>query len=352
MKKFIFCVVTGYFLVFTLFIGLPQMMGGRGGIATPKGGEEAPAAVSEKVSASSLSTVGITQQRAAVAREQPLPPQPLLDPKPFKRFETGPVETFYRNGTLSSEWVLDSEGGGVFKTYTPEGRPWMTLPFIKQVLDGEIKVFYPEGSVFSLESYLSGKRTKSFWQYNNGNPWLEMIWSPEGEGLLSALYSEDGKRVDLPGMKAEQSTGYFKAFDQYGNEVINLQQAGGEQNLILKSYYQSGVLSAEIGLRGQNLHGRMARYYPDGTLWMEAEFQETRLSHREEFYPGAKVLSSAERSLPEAQDSLEWKTHYADGKIFWQLTKLKSQDQTPVFQLTSHWQDETSVDDQKEKELL
>lgn len=348
MKKFIFCVVAGYALVFTLFIGLPQMMGGRGGTLVPKGGgaSVAPGSMHRNVKASK-------EQKEEAVFQEPQAMPPLQDYKQLKRYETGPIETFYRNGTLSSEWILDPAGGGVFKTYTPEGRPGVAMSFVNNVLEGELKTFYPEGPWLSTENYLAGERRGSFfWQYKNGNPWLEITWGSHGLGLLSALYSEDGRRADLPSLRTEQPTGYFKAFDEHGHEIINLQQAGGEQNLILKSYYQSGILSAEVGLKGKSLHGRLARYYPDGTVWMETEFLEGQPSQNTTTYFENKGVALTEMPLIEPQAGLEWKAYYPDGKIFWQLTKLVSQNQTSVFQLTTHWQDETSADAKKERSLL
>jgi len=348
MKKFILCVVVGYALIFTLFIGLPQMMGGRGETLVPKGGGATVATASILQNKS-----GAKSQKSALIAEQPQTSPLTQDHKNPKPYETGPVETFYRNGTLSSEWILDQAGGGIFKTYTPEGRPWMTIPFVHNVIEGELKSFYPEGPLFSKENYLAGEKAgASFWQYKNGNPWLEISWISSGTGVLVALYSEDTKRADLPSVQAEQSTGYFKAFDEHGHEVINVQQAGGEQHIVLKSYYQSGSLSAEIGLKGKRLHGRTARYYPDGKLWMETEFSEEGRAQNTTVYLPGEVVSSTEMLLTEPQVGLEWKTYYPDARIFWQMTKLESPKQSPIYQLTTHWQDQTSAEAKKERILL
>nr|MBP9866107.1 hypothetical protein [Candidatus Omnitrophota bacterium] len=272
----------------------------------------------------------------------------------LKRYETGPVETFYRNGTLSSEWILDPKTGrGTFKTYTPEGRPWMIIPFVDNVLEGELKTFYREGPLFSGETYHAGaKDGAEKWQYKNGKPWLDVAWRPGETALLSAFYSENGQRVDLPEVQNEQTPGYFKAFDEQGREVINLQQGGGEQSLVLKSYYETGSLSAEVGLKGKRLSGRVTRYYPDGTVWMETEFTDPRLVPNKTVYFENKAIAISETLIIEPQAEFEWKSYYPGGKIFWQLTKVMNQDQPQVFQLITHWQDEPSADIKKERVLL
>jgi antitoxin component YwqK of YwqJK toxin-antitoxin module len=347
MKKFILCVATGYVLVFILFMALPQMMEESGGIGNSKGGGAVGSKPQQPLGQNHTSS---QPSRKTIALNPKLQTGPSVDVKKrLKRHETGPVETFYRNGTLSSEWILDSEGSGFFKTYTPEGRPWMTIPFARHVLEGELKTFYPEGPLFSSETYLNGRRAGvSFWRYKNGNSWLEVDWNSEGAALLTALYSEDGKRVDVLAVRAEQSTGYFKAFDERGQEVINLQQVSGEQKTVLKSYYQSGVLSAELGLKAKKLSGRAARYYADGTLWMEMEFMEKAAPQNSAVYFENKELLFKETSLSEPQGGLEWKTYYPDGNVFWVLTKSFTQDKTLTFWLTTHWQDEALADANKQ----
>lgn len=343
MKKFMICVALGYAFVFLLFIGLPQMMEKRGR------GAGAPLSPPRSQQTNAMDREAIRAETLLELQENPA----LRELKDIKRYETGPVETYYENGTLSSEWILDSEGRGVFKTYTQEGRPWRVIPFTHNRLEGELLTFYAEGPVFSKENYRAGEKTGAdSWWYKNGKLWLEINRDSQGVTALSALYSENGTRVDLPAVRVEPSTGYFKAFDEQGREVINLQQFGGDQTLVLKSFYESGKLSAEMGLQGKNLNGRMVLYYPNGMVLLETNFNDGRLSHGVNVYLEAGALSFKEMLLTEPRGGLEWTTYYPDGKFFWELTRTMNERDSLFFQLTTHWQNESSSEATQKRELL
>ncbi len=351
MKKFILCVALGYLLVYLIFIGLPQMMGrGRQQTLFPKD-TALPASIRRDQPAAETQT---GNSEGAKSAGPVIPAERIQKDKTLeKQNKTGPVETFYRNGTLSSEWLAQEPGEGTFKTYTSEGRPWMEIPFRQQRPEGEVKTFYAEGPLFSSVAYAGGEKNgKESWFYETGQAWLEMSFKPASPLKLEALYSADGSRADQPAVRAEQDSGYFKAYDEQGHEVVNWQQAGGEQNTILKSYYQSGKVSSEWSFKNNVLHGRAARYYPDGALWMETEFIEGQVSSRTAYYRPDGSLLMEQNSVTTPSAGEETTAYYPGGKTFWVLTAAYEEGAPPVFHLKTYWQADGSEKKKKENKLL
>lgn len=348
MKKFILCICLGYLLIFVLFIGLPQMMDKNPKQSLfPRGAEAVPASIrpeSPAAQENAQDRLNGPQRQAA----EPVEKDKTLDEKK----KAGPIETFYRSGTLSSEWAAgEEEGTGVFKIYTPEGLLWFEKPFRKKKPEGDFVEYYAAGIVFSTETFREGEPGGRIqWFYPNGQKWLELEVQPDQGLRLTALYSENGGRADQPAVQAEQ-TGYFKAYDESGREVFNWQQAGGEQAATLKSYYESGQVSSVWNLEKGSLQGKASRYYADGALWEETEFEEGRRKGRRAQYrpDGSLILEREPLELPQA--GMEERAYYPDGRVFWILTHRLDPDM-PAFKLNAFWQEEPESEEEKEKVIL
>ncbi len=346
MKKFIVCILFGYALIFVVYSSLPRFSEHGRKYARSARDVSTATALSEKKRAEEPSSLKGIRKPAAPALAVP----PLHRDKNFEKpTASGPVETFYRSGKLSSEWTQQAGGKGVFKTYTPEGKLWMEMPFAAKRPEGVVKTYDPDGGIFCEETFVAGrKKGMSVWYYPDGSPWLKLEHQAQGGIRLAELYSQNGQRADHPPANSGQSSGYFKAYDASGHEVMNWQQAAGEQQTVLKSYYQGGAVSSEWGFKNAQLNGRGIFYYPDGEIRMEMEFKEGKLSGRTlvSSPDGNRMLE--QRVLTEPAAGEETRAYYPDGKIFWILKKTEAKDGPPVFHLQTFWQSDTPEKTAKE----
>ena len=350
MKQFIACVFLGYALVFFLFISLPKIMNsqetGRMRNQTIETNQklQKTTTVEEKATPASRKTpVSIVETNK----------QSGADQKEAKPDQSQTIETYYRNGTLSSEWVAeDLDQRGLFRTYTSAGQPWMEIPFENKEVKGTLKVFYPEGPVFSEEEYgENGCPGKISWFYPYGNAWLEMKRDSVQGWLLESLYSENGKRADVPEIKTDASTGYFKAFDAEGHEVTYWQSEPGKTQTLLTTYYAEGKKSAELTLAERKLQGKMVRYFQEGALWMDATFSDQGEFEKNRVYDRLGNLSF-EQTKTEAGTAFWTQTaYYPDGHVFWILTRESVSKRAADYYLTTYWQDETSAETHKVRVL-
>lgn len=339
MKKFLICILLGYALLFTLYLALPQF--------SEKGKTQALFPLGQNPnSPDALKTPfqGRKNRRdAGLSEENGAVPMPERKPDFEKPRMSGPVETFYRSGKLSSEWLSTAVGEGIFKTYTPEGKLSLEIPFRTQRIEGTVRNYYPQGGLFSEESYVAGRK-KGFavWYYPGGTVWVKMENKAENAVEVAELYSEDGRRTGPVLPSDAPAAGYFKAYDAEGREMLHWQQAAGEQNTVLKSYYQSGAVSSEWEFKNGRLHGRGVFYHANGKPWIETQFAEGAAA-------GVSLSSAADGARIQEESMLtgpaagsEIRAYYPDGKLFWVLFREETKATPPLFQLQTHWQDDSA----------
>lgn len=137
--------------------------------------------------------------------------------------------------------------------------------------EGELKLFYPKGSVFTKGTYKAGRKDGTFTTYDEkGNRLAEENYL---NGVLHGpfiVYKNEEKLQEIVFNHGEQVSARF------GEEEISI--AGNEnddekQNKIKKTFFKNGNLRTEQEYKDGLPVGNMKIYYVDGTLKGELTFK-------------------------------------------------------------------------------
>ncbi|MCB9799747.1 MAG: hypothetical protein H6757_03185 [Candidatus Omnitrophica bacterium] len=344
MKKFIITIAIGYLLIMFLFFGLPKIMSLR------KSG-------SKEQNASSSQTAQMTQEGVPGGIAGSKDGKVKADkPGSFQKMEkedgTGAIETFYKTGTLSSQWLVHDETAVAdFLTFYPEGGVWMEMHFIHKRIEGTVKTFYRSGAIFREEIYSHGlKQGMSITYYENGKIWIKALYE---QGILQnipELYSENGTRASPPQLKTEDQNSYFKVYDENGEIVMNWQQAGSEQVAELKTFFETGMPSSEWTIKNNRIQGTVKIYDPEQGLYEERHYQQGLPAGLwRTYYNDGQTWIRTEHDSEKKSRMME--VYYPGGLLWFVLDeKPDAKSQAIQFKLTTYWQE--MPENRKEVNLL
>lgn len=157
------------------------------------------------------------------------------------RDDEGRVERFQRN-------KKDFAKEGLYQKLTPDGRLLEEAHYHLNVLEGERKYYFPNGSVESVESYKNGAihgKYRKF--YENGTPRIEQEFVDGAMQGLSIRYYPNGAVEERVTMKDNEENGPFQEYYENGNLKTEGSYAPmGEESALeqgeLKEYDENGQL--------------------------------------------------------------------------------------------------------------
>ncbi|NNE30491.1 MAG: toxin-antitoxin system YwqK family antitoxin [Saprospiraceae bacterium] len=140
---------------------------------------------------------------------------------------------------------------GAFERFDSEGKLYETGTYLKGKLEGEKKVFYPNGSIEVLETYKNG--------------------SFDG---VSKSYFEDGN-LKTEGQYIDNiASGIWKSFYANGKQREEVLYENNEENGPFKEWHENGMLKAEGTYKGgDNEHGELKLYDEKGELERKMDCQ-------------------------------------------------------------------------------
>ena len=151
-----------------------------------------------------------------------------------------------QNG-LKVEYSIDTKTKmkeGLFKRYFENGQLMEEATYLKDVLNGERKIFSPEGNLLSVENYQNG--------------------SYEGKFIA---YAVDG-HVEQEGQYTNnEMSGEWKTYYPGGQLKESVTFANNLENGPFKEYFPNGILKTEGNYKnGDREEGELREYQEDGTL--------------------------------------------------------------------------------------
>ncbi len=327
MKKFILCVVAGYLFIFILFMVMAQINARRRTDLA-----EHHAARSNAVKPQGLPAPQSFPENAL----PPLQKKPELE----KLKGSGPIETFYKNGRLSSEWVLDEKtASGTLRTYFSEGAPWQEAPFQGGQPAGVWKTYTEQGRLFSEENFEAGERQGGMtFYYETGAALARFEFRANVLNGDPSLLSEDGSQAKAPAVNTPTGgAGYFKAYDAQGHEYVHWQQTAGEAQTQLKTYYATGSVSADWIFNNKSQEGTLSLYSPQGQRQAELLLRAGALAKRRIYNSAGNLIAETVMQTDLVQE--ESQGFYPHGEVLWMLTKATLGNGNAVFSLKTLWEE-------------
>ena len=336
MKKFLLCIAAGYLIVFLLFLGLVK----RAGRMPLKDGTQSTGPKSQAKPVVSKPFLNDLEKVQAS-------PDFKKNPELEKVKNTGPVETFYKSGRLSSEWILDENKNGFLRTYFPDGKLWQEFVFQNGLPQGVWKTFVQDGTLFLDEKFGEGVRDGAMHLYYAGGGALAAF--AFNRDVLSGapqFWSEDSKPAKAPALSSAVSGGYFKAYDEQGREYAHWQQGpDGKAEGKLTAHYLTGATSLEWIWNQTTLDGSAVFFNSQGQKRLEYIFRQGRLAESRSHSDSGALLTQLQ-TQPNGLIA-EGKGFYPGGEIFWTLQRHASEKGQTAYSLKTFWEDQRTIGREK-----
>ncbi len=234
---------------------------------------------------------------------------------------TGPWTFFYRDGAVSAEgnflngkkvgeWKYygyynnlssienynqSGEQEGVYKRFHNNGQVSALAMYKADKVDGEVKIFYPCGTLMEAYSFKNSEKNGPGMQY----------------------YRTGQKETDYT-MLANAFEGTVTGYYVTGEVNYITLYKGGTKNGNYKEYFPNGILKVEGSFVNGNHSGAWRFYHPNGKLKTEGNFtNDVRTGNWKEYHSNGKLAEAYELN---AKGELHNQAHYydEDGKLHYQ----------------------------------
>lgn len=208
-----------------------------------------------------------------------------------KDYIEGDVKVYYADGTVSYsvKYVNGKEEGKGF-SYDELGRKTVETDYFNGEVDGKQIEYYPDGKVESDFSYNNGdKHGKAIIYFTNGKVYKDMTYSySEIEGE-SSVYDEFGELV-YKRFFVDDALVNFTYKDTKGNFVKPMELPQGNYKAVC--YFQNGKKSLEADYTNGDLNGKRLVYFSNGQLDTEDNFYFGKsIGDSKAYYPSGKLKS-------------------------------------------------------------
>ena len=253
-------------------------------------------------------------------------------------YSEGIIEKFIQFDTTGKVFQVLSfpKGNGKFTLLSLAGKPYTEGTYVNGTLNGAYKVFFPDGSLQSLQFYKNGLNDSIFrsysyggklasegqyrmgdkvgtWKYYRSNGTLKTVEQYDAGSLEGPRthYFENGKPDLEMNYDNDERTGLTKKYSPDGALLYHLRYVDGlpmaysypdkagkmvpeislnNGNGKVKTYYPDGTLSAEFGYASGKLHGVDNAYHPNGKPQMiSTEDYGTTQGNYKSYFPSGQL---------------------------------------------------------------
>jgi len=237
------------------------------------------------------------------------------------------IKTTYLDKQTLKENFRNDIKEGYTRSYSPDGKLVMEIPFSKGMEQGLAKEYSPDGNIITLIEYKRGfvierlkinrkdrdNRKQGRWVtfYMNGNVHIEGMYKDDKKDGYFKEYADNG---DL------------KTITKYVDDVIQPEAEEVTKLDIENEYYPNGKIKVSGTYRNGIPEGVRREYDTTGKIVSSAIFKKgirtgegivledgSKDGHWKEFYEEGTLLS--EGNYKEGKPVGEWKYFYPDGKL-------------------------------------
>jgi antitoxin component YwqK of YwqJK toxin-antitoxin module len=139
-------------------------------------------------------------------------------------------------------------------------------------LNGQLKTYYQNGQIKTIENYTNGIENGSFKEYNeNGNLETEFTMSNGTLNGLFKAYHSNGKLMKTGSYIDGEEHGNFIEYDEFGKVGIEYTMSNGILNGPIKAYHSNGKLRKTGSFLNGDEYGNFIEYDVDGIINAEYE---------------------------------------------------------------------------------
>lgn len=196
-------------------------------------------------------------------------------------------------GILKGKGKVDTLGRktGLWREYTPEGKPYGKGKYVKGKRQGSWTFYYPNGKVAQKGSYSAGKPTGLWqWYYPNGLLRREEEYIRGYADGSSVEYDEDGKSI---------AQGEFLEGERQGNWIFHVgditikgEYDNGLRDGLWQYFYADSTLKYEGNYVQDEPDGWHRTYYPDGKIKAEEYYTMGRREKTWRYYSPEGIITT------------------------------------------------------------
>ncbi|MEK6647201.1 MAG: toxin-antitoxin system YwqK family antitoxin, partial [Candidatus Firestonebacteria bacterium] len=136
--------------------------------------------------------------------------------------------------------------------------------------------------------------------------------------LISGIaFSEVTRKITQKGYTKEAI--YYSGNKEIAKEIFdekgNIKRVGKIPNGIVKQYYESGKLEAEVNFKNGKKEGITKQYYENGKIWAEWNYKDDKLEGILKGYDDESGELRSEINLKDGKREGIIKTYYENGKL-------------------------------------
>jgi len=224
------------------------------------------------------------------------------------------VRTLYRNGQVSAVWIFeDGQLSAESVVYYENGNIWLKIPFTKGREQGTVKVYDVAGALSAALTYSSGfldGRVQYF--YPDGSLWSQETW-------------QDGVMTTVPILYSEKQPAPVRS------ETLGLEVSADKRRQVFKTFYAGGTLSGEWAVLGGKIHGTVKRLSPSGIVLSEASFDAGSMDGTVVHFDAAGRIRQKAAYAKGAREGPS-RLYYSDGSLLAEIPyKLGRMSEEPRF---------------------
>jgi antitoxin component YwqK of YwqJK toxin-antitoxin module len=185
---------------------------------------------------------------------------------------------YFDTGELDSK-ITYKNNQIVFKEiFHKSGRLLLSEPYLNDLLNGDVKTYQTNGKLFSMTTFLNGKREGA-----------SILYDIYGKAIKELKYSNDNLLEEI----------WYQYYDSGELKQLNT-YINGKVNGIEKAYFKNGNLQWEVNIVDNKVDGTYKEYFPTGELKHIA------------LYKNGKEDGLSKQYFKEG--GLSWEFYYQDGK--------------------------------------
>lgn len=183
---------------------------------------------------------------------------------------------YFETGELDSKITYKNNQIVLKEIFHKSGRLLVSEPYLNDLLNGDVKAYQTNGKLFSITTFLNGKREGASILYDiYGKAIKELKYSNDNlvEENWYEYYDSGELKYKRP-IKNGKVNGVVTKYYKNGIKEIEANFADGIFNADYKNYYDNGTLKLSTNYLNGKKNGIEKTYFKNGKIRTEIEFKD------------------------------------------------------------------------------